>query len=129
MSQTAFFAIRCFFADSCAVPDDERVIFVEESDIVRQVLHEEVSEFRVVKVALNPSQPREEPVGISVDDKTRFFGGVEDDGIRGFRPDAIDGEQFLAQFWECLFKHHVHGAFCQVFNKCAHLLCFGAIIP
>lgn len=55
MSQTAFFAIRCFFADSCAVPDDECVIFVEESDIVRQVLHEEVSEFRVVKVALNPS--------------------------------------------------------------------------
>ena len=46
---------------------------------------------RVVKVALNPSQPREEPVGISVNDKTRFFGGVEDDGIRGFRSDAVDG--------------------------------------
>ena len=82
------------------VDDDEGVKPVVQQGIVRdmafkEALHAVIILSRVQRIAAA------EPHGIGIHHKGREAKGVQQDGIRGLRPDALQGQQLPAQ--------HFHG--------------------
>ena len=65
------------------------MVLVEEPRFRRQRLHEQPAPSFVGVGFGRDSDAREGAAGVGVDDEDRLAGGVEDDGVGGFRADPV----------------------------------------
>ena len=73
------------------------MVLVEPGRVTRQPVREE-GRHRIVRGAeIHPPVPRQRAARVGVRDKDGTQRGVEQDTVRGFRPDAVDRKQFGAQ--------------------------------
>ncbi len=84
-------------AHPLAMADEEGVILIEESFILRQVLSEERLKGLVAIRFSGEVKAAEDAPGIGIDDEDRPPRSVEDYGVRGLRANAVDREELLAK--------------------------------
>ena len=51
--------------------------------------------------------PLQNPARVGIHDKNRKLAGVEQDGVGGFRANAMNGQEFVAQLLRSAFEHSV----------------------
>jgi len=71
--------------------------FVEELGIRQKVLLEEEPDFIVLGFGRSESVALEDAAGVSVHDENGMIACIEENGVGGFRADAMDGEELLPQ--------------------------------
>ena len=65
-------------------------------EVAGKMRHKELLKLFVAFFVGHHTVAGEDPFGIGVDDKDGFLGGIEQDGIGGFWPSPVDGEQLRA---------------------------------
>src|SRR6516165_2889959 len=77
--------------------NDERMVLVEELGIGGQARFEASADLVIGLPAVGQVVAFENAPSVGVDDEGGMTTGVEEDGIRGFRADAVDGQELLAK--------------------------------
>src|SRR5689334_3655068 len=77
--------------------NNQSVEFIIQWRVPKQAMFEDRADFFVTLLAGGQVMPFEHAPGISVDDEHRMLRGIQQNGIRGFRSDAMHREKFLAQ--------------------------------
>src|SRR6266568_5118175 len=90
-------AARLFPAVHLAVLDDQGVVFVEQGDIRRQVLHKKGPHFFVVRSFGKEARLGEEPPGVSIHYERRLMKRIEKDRIGRLPADPPHPQEFLPQ--------------------------------
>src|ERR1041385_2972575 len=76
-------------------PDDQGMIFVKNSIVRRQRVHKHLLDVIITCILFDQVMPMQKTPRVSIDDKNWFIKCIEQNGIRGLRPDAVDGKQIL----------------------------------
>ena len=95
--ERAVLAFGFGFAEILADAHDQGVVFIEELDVLGQVGLEEVLEFVIVKGGIDQTVACGHSGGVGVDHKDGTVQGIEEDGVCGFRADAVDGYEVFSQ--------------------------------
>ena len=77
--------------------NDQGVEFIVQRRVGGKVALEEMAEVFVTAVRFAQAMTFEQAPRVGVNDEDRMVAGVEQDGVGGFRPDAVDREQLFAQ--------------------------------
>ena len=92
-------------AEIFADVDDEGVKFVEELVVGGEAAFEEGTEMFVGIAGGGQGVAFEEAAGVGVNDENGVAACIEEDGVGGFRADAVDREEFVAEFLCGSAKH------------------------
>jgi len=77
--------------------DDEGVEFVEELVVGGERGFEEIADLVVGELGMRAAVALEDTASVGVDDEDRMFAGVKENRVGGFRADAAEGEELLAE--------------------------------
>jgi len=76
---------------------DEGVVFIEEGGVGGQALFEEGANFLVGGFGASQRVTLENAPSVGIDDEDFMIAGVQEDGVGGFRANAVDGKELLAE--------------------------------
>ena len=102
--QHALVTLGCLLAYPGAVTHYQGVILIEQLIVVWKAIHEHRPQPTVMESAAEPAQPLQQAVGISINDKTRLFGGVKQDTVGCLLTDPINRKQLLPKCRQLLCK-------------------------
>jgi len=77
--------------------NNEGVVFVEEGGVGGQALFEEGANFLVGGFGASQRVTLENAPSVGIDDEDFMIAGVQEDGVGGFRANAVDGKELLAE--------------------------------
>jgi|SRR5882724_1172544 len=80
-------------------------------------LLDQQTDFFVLRFWSNDSVPLQDPARVSVHDKYGMVPGVEQDGVRGLWPNAVQSQQLSPQFFRGPGKHAVKRSAVFVIQK------------
>lgn len=93
------------------------MVLVVEARAARKMFHEKASEFVIALFVGHHPVAREDSFGVGIDDEAGFFSGVEQDGIRRLRSDAVHREKLFTQPKAFLLKHLSQAAAVPLIEK------------
>jgi len=108
---------------------DEGVEFVENLLIGRKAALEENAQMVVRLIGRSELVALEDAARIGVNNEDRMTTGIKEDGVGGFRPDAVDGKQLLAQFLRGNAEHAGERARVVFPNKVCEGFQFASFLP
>lgn len=118
-----------FAAEVFAGVNQEGVEFVEQLVVGGQVLLEEGAKLVVGMFGRGELVTFENAAGVGIDNEGGMTPSIEEDGVGGFRADAMDGEELLPEFFRGCAEHAGEGAAIVFLNEADKRLEFAGLLP
>ena len=73
--------------------DQQGVVFIKQGGVGGQIVREKVLIGGIAVALRRQAEAVDDAAGVGVNDESRFVGGIQDYGVGGLRPDAVDGKK------------------------------------
>ena len=85
---------------------NQRVKFVEQFRLrAESNASKKRADFFIIRLAIGDPVTPENPVRVGIHHEDGMISGIQQDGVGGFRPDAVDGQKFFAQLRSGRLEH------------------------